>query len=445
MKYATILCLTCILVIGCTASVPSARPEIETKSRSINPPAGKSLLYVVRKKGFDGSGRWCHISINGKLWGNVAVGTYLAGIFDSGKIPLILEDGALGISYARYEITIDLKPGEKHYLLLGSGGTPYKITHDNTLYAKERVMSEEYRLSGENRFADTLSNTYQGSLNDEQSSLAHTTIALPPSNLSSPNASASSDTNLQQSMLNQKVDDTIPALCATKYQYRTALVIGNANYKDAPLRNPTNDARDIANVLRKQGFSVIYKTDVSQREFDLAIREFQRMLARGGAGLFYFSGHGLQVNGENYLVPIDASIVQETDVKYEAVNAAKVLDAMYNAGNPLNLVILDACRNNPFARSFRSYKKGLAQMDAPTGTLIAYATAPGKVASDGPGRNGVYTKHLLKNMVIPELPIERMFKKIRLGVMEETGKKQVPWEHSSIVREFCMVRQTTQR
>ena len=167
-----------------------------------------------------------------------------------------------------------------------------------------------------------------------------------------------------------------------------------------------------------------------------AVDEFYASLKRGGTGLFYFAGHGMQVAGINYLVPVGARLQSESDARYQTMDAGRVLGKMEDAGNGLNLVILDACRNNPFARSFRSASQGLAKMDAPTGSLIAYATAPGSVAADGDGRNGVYTTHLLKNLSTPKLSVEEMFKRVRLGVVGETQKAQVPWEASSLTGNF---------
>lgn len=219
-------------------------------------------------------------------------------------------------------------------------------------------------------------------------------------------------------------------------QTRTALVIGNSEYKSSPLKNPANDASDIASALRDSGFDVILKTNASLRSMEKAIKSFGKKLRSGGIGLFYFAGHGLQVEGRNYLLPVDADIESESDVKYDAVDAGRVLGKMEDAGNDLNIVILDACRNNPFARSFRSADKGLAKMDAPTGSFIAYATAPGSVAADGDGRNGLYTQYLLKYMKEPNLSVERVFKKVRLAVVNDTAKKQTPWESSSLLGDF---------
>ena len=218
---------------------------------------------------------------------------------------------------------------------------------------------------------------------------------------------------------------------------RTALVIGNANYASSPLKNPVNDATDMAAALRETGFEVIYRENLNQTEMKRAIREFgAKLKTNGGVGLFYFAGHGVQVKGTNYLVPIAAAVENEEEVEYEAIDAGFVLAQMEAARNPMNIVILDACRNNPFARSFRSETKGLAQMDAPSGTIIAYATAPGSVASDGSDRNGLYTQELLKNIRVKDLDIEELFKRVRISVRSSTGGKQTPWESSSLTGSF---------
>lgn len=219
---------------------------------------------------------------------------------------------------------------------------------------------------------------------------------------------------------------------------RIALVIGNSAYKTAPLKNPAKDARDMAGLLKSLGFKVTLKVDAGVKEMEEAVRQFGQDLRQGGVGLFYFAGHGLQVQGSNYLVPVDAKIQTESDVRFECVDAGRVLGKMEDAGNTLNIVVLDACRNNPFSRGFRSAERGLAEMRAPTGSLIAYATAPGSVASDGSGDNGIYTKHLLQTMRTPGLPITDVFMRVRMGVVAETGKKQVPWESSSLTGYFYL-------
>ncbi|MEI2780122.1 MAG: SUMF1/EgtB/PvdO family nonheme iron enzyme [Candidatus Competibacter sp.] len=222
---------------------------------------------------------------------------------------------------------------------------------------------------------------------------------------------------------------------------RTALVVGNAGYRDSPLNNPVNDARDVAEALRAMGFEVIQRENLDKRGFDAAVSNFARQLQqRGGVGLFYYSGHGAQVRGENYLIPVNAAIQSEADVEYEAVNAGRVLRNMEQAGNGLNIVVLDACRNNPYRGWYRSEgNKGLARMDAPTGSIIAYATAPGTVAADGAGRNSPYTAQLLPAMRAPGLGIEQLFKQVRIQVAKATDNRQVPWESSSLMGDFFFV------
>jgi len=217
---------------------------------------------------------------------------------------------------------------------------------------------------------------------------------------------------------------------------RTALVIGNSQYKSAPLKNPENDASDMARILDDSGFNVITRLNVTKQEMEKAIREFGMILHNGGTGLFYYAGHGMQVAGRNYLIPVDALIETESDVFYEAVDAGRVLGKMEDASNDLNIVILDACRNNPYVRSFRSSTLGLARMDAPKGSFISYSTAPGSVAADGEGRNGIFTKHLIKNIKIPNLKIEEVFKRVRISVLKETNDRQIPWESSSLIGNF---------
>ena len=229
------------------------------------------------------------------------------------------------------------------------------------------------------------------------------------------------------------------AIAVKKREDRVALVIGNSDYRTAPLANPANDASDMAKSLRKCGFTVIKNINCSRQQMRRSIREFGEKIRNGGVGLFYYAGHGLQVNGANYLVPIDANITVEYEVEDECVKASSVLRAMEYAGNRLNIVILDACRNNPLKRSFRSGASGLARMDAPAGSLIAYATAPGSVAADGTGRNGLYTSNLMKHMMIPGLSIEEMFKSVQLNVMDATNKAQVPWESSSMTGDFYFI------
>ena len=217
---------------------------------------------------------------------------------------------------------------------------------------------------------------------------------------------------------------------------RIALIIGNSSYKTSPLKNPVNDAEDIAYELERLGFKVQLGRNMNKKAMFFAIRKFGIEIKQGGVGLFYYAGHGMQVNGNNFLIPIGADIQSEEEVEYEAIDAGLVLRKMEAAGNPMNIVILDACRDNPFARSFRSAQKGLAQMDAPSGTLIVYATAPGSVAADGTGRNGIFTRNFLGHVRDPDLEIGQMLKRVRAGVQNDTDGQQVPWESSSLVGDF---------
>lgn len=221
-----------------------------------------------------------------------------------------------------------------------------------------------------------------------------------------------------------------------KNERRVALVIGNSSYKSSPLRNPMNDANDIASVLRQKNFRVNLLNNANKKQMINAVRSFGSEIKRGGVGLFYFAGHGMQVEGSNYLIPIGANIQAEHEVSLEAVNVNRILGYMNSAENRLNILILDACRDNPFARSFRSSLSGLAQLDAPVGTLIAYATSPGKTAADGYGRNSIYTKYLLRMIKNSNLEIGHIFRKIRSAVRKETNGKQIPWEATSLEGTF---------
>jgi formylglycine-generating enzyme required for sulfatase activity len=220
---------------------------------------------------------------------------------------------------------------------------------------------------------------------------------------------------------------------------RIALVIGNSDYSSGPLPNPANDAKMIAETLNNLGFEVIARRNADQNTMKRAIQEFGARLEKAGpaaVGLFYYAGHGVQLNGRNYLIPTTAQIEREGDVEIEAVSADWVIEQMRYARNRLNIVILDACRNNPFTRSMRSVDHGLATMDAPAGILIAYSTAPGAVAADGSGRNSPYTEALSRAMRDLHEPVEQIFKHVRVGVMSATSGKQVPWESSSLTGDF---------
>jgi hypothetical protein len=220
---------------------------------------------------------------------------------------------------------------------------------------------------------------------------------------------------------------------------RIALVIGNSTYTSGTLPNPANDARMIGDTLKDLGFDVITRTNADQTTMKRAIQEFGQRLDKAGpkaAGLFYYAGHGVQLNGKNYLIPTTAQIERPGDVEIEAVSADWVIEQMRYARNSLNIVILDACRNNPFLHSDRALGgSGLATIDA-TGVLIEYSTAPGSVATDGTGRNSPYAEALSHAMREVHEPAELVFKRVRAQVMDATSGNQVPWEHSSLVGDF---------
>ena len=217
---------------------------------------------------------------------------------------------------------------------------------------------------------------------------------------------------------------------------RLALVIGNGAYKDVPLPNPVNDADDMEKVLKASGFTVIKRTNASLKDMHLALREFGDRLDRTGTGFFYFAGHGLQVRGRNYLLPVDADIAREDEVAFAAMDLGAVMDKLDSAKNPVNIVVLDACRDNPFGKRIATSAKGLAPVDAPPGTFIAYATAPGSTAADGRGRNGLSTQHLMKQIERPGIAIEEVFKAVRAGVRADSRNAQVPWESTSLESAF---------
>lgn len=221
---------------------------------------------------------------------------------------------------------------------------------------------------------------------------------------------------------------------------RHALVIGNSRYPVAELINPRNDAMAIAERLRLAGFSVALKLDVGRIDMQDAIRDFGRHLARDkGVGVFYYAGHGVQLNWRNFLLPVDAKIRGRADVQPESVDLGILLDALGRARNPLNLIILDACRNNPFGSDFRVDDKGLSMLDAPPGTLLAYATAPGNTAEDGEGTHGLYTGRLLKEMQQPGAAVEDVFKRVRLAVRRDSQGAQIPWESTSLEADFAFL------
>lgn len=228
---------------------------------------------------------------------------------------------------------------------------------------------------------------------------------------------------------------------------RVALVVGNANYRDEQkLANPANDASLIAASLTKVGFDVVLVTDASQKQLQRAIVDFGDRLSKAGpdaTGLFYYAGHGLQVEGSNYLVPVDADITREAEVEIDAVEADLVLKQMAFAGSRVNIVILDACRNNPLARDFRGIgdsSQGFAEIHSkPKGTFISYSTAPGEVAVDGMDGHSPFAEAVADAIQIPGLDLPEVFQRVRERVLNATDEKQTPWDSSSLVKSFYFV------
>ena len=222
---------------------------------------------------------------------------------------------------------------------------------------------------------------------------------------------------------------------------RIALIIGNSNYARATLRlaNPANDAAAMQRALQQAGFETIVRLNASRLDFYRAVEQFSAKLARdpNSVGLFYYAGHGVQSEGVNYLIPVDALIESAAELEADAFDVARVLRGMRAAQNEMNIVILDACRDNPLPRTTRGIERGLARMDVPSGTFIAYAAAPDQSAQDGEkGGNGVFTSELVKAMAEPGLPLEQMFKKVIAGVNADTHGKQRPWSEASLQGDF---------
>ncbi|MBL4767763.1 MAG: caspase family protein [Rhodobacteraceae bacterium] len=250
-------------------------------------------------------------------------------------------------------------------------------------------------------------------------------------------------------MLQSKIHSALLGLLAiivlaiagsARAEERLALIIGNSQYGTvSPLDNPANDARAIGSTLSELGFQVTMLIDATQIDMKRGISQFGRDLRKAGTdatGLFYYAGHGVQSYGTNYLLPVDVALSDAADLDLVAVEAQSVLRQMFSARNKTNIVILDACRNNPFSEILDFNDNGLAEMQAPTGTFLAYATAPGAVALDGLEGNSPFTRAVAEQMKTPGLPIEQMFKHVRIEVLEKTGGQQTPWDASSLTSDF---------
>ena len=243
---------------------------------------------------------------------------------------------------------------------------------------------------------------------------------------------------------------SVAARAATPTERQVALVIGNANYRIGALKNPVNDAQAVADALRGMGFEVALRENTSRRDMVEAFRQFSPHARAARVRVIFPAGHGVQVKGRNYLLPVDTEIRAEDEVPAKSADLNELLDRLGALPNGINIVILDACRNNPFSGTevlgpdgrrlkFRGATPGgLARVEAPLGSMVAFSTAPGGVALDNPGeKNSLYTKHLLGHIRSPGLPVELLFKQVRLAVARETGRVQVPWESSSLTGDYC--------
>jgi uncharacterized caspase-like protein len=227
---------------------------------------------------------------------------------------------------------------------------------------------------------------------------------------------------------------------------RVALVVGNSAYQTAPLRNPVADAGAVADALTRLGFRVSLRTNLDLSQMLDALTRFARDTRNDDVRLFFYAGHALQSRGENYLLPVDAQIEAPEDVPLMAADVQQLVDHLQRSSKGVNIVILDACRTYPLPPKFRTGTRGgrplppaggLAEVQAPRGTVIAFSTAPGSVAHDGPAQHSVYVKYVLANIELPGLSLEELFKRVRAGVTRETQQAQMPWESSSLVGDFC--------
>jgi uncharacterized caspase-like protein len=240
--------------------------------------------------------------------------------------------------------------------------------------------------------------------------------------------------------LTQQRDITVAALPGR----RVALVVGNREYPKQPLANPVNDATDLASALRGLRFDTTLAVNVNRIAFERSVRDFAARIQPGDAALFFFAGHGMEVEGQNYLLPVDFDVQAEEEVKYQAMPASLVLERMQNRGARVAIIILDACRNNPFRNWGRGPGGGLANMSG-SGVYVAFAAAPGKTASDDVrGNNGRFTKYLLAALNEPGLGLDELFNRVRTSVAQESGGAQVPFSNSGLIGRFVLREGTTE-
>jgi len=235
---------------------------------------------------------------------------------------------------------------------------------------------------------------------------------------------------------NSAITDTTMVTVKKEKGKRIALVIGNSRYDfTAPLKNPVNDAKLMAETLKKLGFKVILEINADKREIEKSVQKFSKYLKDYDVGLFYYAGHGLQIDSVNYLIPTDAQLAEKDDVKFQSVAMNYIMEEFERYPEKTGIVILDACRNNPYRSWVRGGEEGFKAINPPSGTIIAFATSEGATASDGSGLNGLYTEELVRQLVIPQ-PIESVFKKTRVEVESRSGNTQSPQEWSKLKGDF---------
>jgi hypothetical protein len=232
----------------------------------------------------------------------------------------------------------------------------------------------------------------------------------------------------------------LPGVLAAPDPSRVALVVGNDAYPQSPLANAVNDAKAVADLLGQAGFNAALKTDATRGELMQAVEAFGQAIGRSEVklGFFYYAGHGAQVDWRNYLLPVDAKVAGAADLPAQCLDLGVLLGHLGKARDKVFVVILDACRDNPFGSDFRLEQKGLSQFDAPVGSVLAFSTAPGSVAADGGGRNGLYSEHLVRELGVKGARIEEAFKRVRLNVRVASQGRQIPWESTSLESEVYL-------